>query len=113
MFKIPHYVFVVNFGENCDLGFALLFVLLTEVYLLHCRQDTIVDVESLIDAAGSAAADHLADFPFLDASVLAHQVVLDYPLLSFFEQQGNALHYRHPLLPVRAIFQNLCLYFVV
>jgi hypothetical protein len=84
--NIPHDVFVVNFGENGDLGFALLFVLLAEVYLLHCRQDTVVDVESLIDAAGSAPPDHLADFPFLYASVLAHQVVLDYPLLSLFEQ---------------------------
>lgn len=112
---VPDYIFMVDFGQDCDLHFALFLVLLAEMYLLHCGEHSVVDVECLVDPAGAASSDHLADLPFLYALLAADQVVLHDALLALLQQQGDALHYRDafPSSAVRAVFQDLCLDLVV
>lgn len=112
---IPDYVLMVDFGQNCDFHLALLLVLLTEMYLLHCGKHTIVDIECLVYPARPTSSNHLPYFPFLNALLTTDQVVLHDALLPLLQQQGDTLHYRDTFLTtsIGTVLQNLRLNLVV
>ena len=105
--EVPHDVLMVDFRQYGDFLLALRLVLLAEVDLLDGGEDAVVDIERLVDPPAPAAADHLAHLPLLNPLVLAHQVILHYPVLALLQQQGNALHDRVRLLAILAALQNL------
>ncbi len=94
----------MDFGEYGDLIFWLFLVSLANMDLFYSREDPIVDIQGFIDPPGPPTSNHLTYLPFLNTLILAHQIILHYPILRFLKQEGNIVANGMILLTIITIF---------